>query len=103
MRSNADQKPHEFHVTVDGKVVGIYKGKNAENLERVIMFRLEEAGLKHEVHVNPVVHEPAAASPEPVASPGGSETASAPAAESPAGESPPVESTWCGIIWCGII
>jgi predicted nucleic acid-binding Zn-ribbon protein len=66
---DADQKPHEFHVTVDGKVVGIYKGKNAENLERVIKFRLEEAGLKNEVHVNPVVHEPAAVVPvmtEPV-------------------------------------
>jgi predicted nucleic acid-binding Zn-ribbon protein len=57
---DADQKPIEFHVTVDGRVVGIYKGKNAENLERVIRYRFEEAGLKHEVHVNPVVQEPAA-------------------------------------------
>ncbi len=52
---DADQKPVEFHVTVDGRVVGDYKGKNAENLERIIRFRFDEAGLKHEVHVNPVV------------------------------------------------
>jgi predicted nucleic acid-binding Zn-ribbon protein len=51
--------PSEFHVTVDGKVVGIYKGQNAENLERVIRFNLDEKGLKHEVHVNPVVQEKA--------------------------------------------
>jgi predicted nucleic acid-binding Zn-ribbon protein len=67
---DADQKPQEFHVTVDGRVVGDYKGKNAENLERVIRFRLEEAGLKNEVHVNPVVLEqppvePASTEPAP--------------------------------------
>jgi predicted nucleic acid-binding Zn-ribbon protein len=62
---DADQKPIEFHVTVDGRVVGDYKGKNAENLERIIRFRFDEAGLKHEVHVNPVVmNEPAAPVPE---------------------------------------
>jgi predicted nucleic acid-binding Zn-ribbon protein len=54
---DAGQEGVPFHVTVDGRVVGIYKGKNAENLERVIRFRLDEAGLKHEVHVNPVVEE----------------------------------------------
>jgi predicted nucleic acid-binding Zn-ribbon protein len=63
---DADQKPLEFHVTVDGRVVGDYKGKNAENLERVIRFRLDEAGLKHEVHVNPVVQQESAPTPEPV-------------------------------------
>jgi predicted nucleic acid-binding Zn-ribbon protein len=67
---DADQKPVEFHVTVDGRVVGDYKGKNAENLERVIRFRLDEAGLKHEVHVNPVQQqEPPAAAPVAEATP----------------------------------
>jgi hypothetical protein len=65
---DADQKPIEFHVTVDGRVVGDYKGKNAENMERVIRFRLDEAGLKHEVHVNPVVLQETAPAPEPIAS-----------------------------------
>ena len=47
-------------------MVGDYKGKNAENLERVIRFRLDEAGLKHEVHVNPVVMQsPAPSEPAP--------------------------------------
>jgi hypothetical protein len=62
---DADQKPKEFHVTVDGRVVGIYKGKNAENLEKVIRFRLDEAGLKHEVHVNPVQETAAPAGETP--------------------------------------
>jgi hypothetical protein len=74
---DADQKPREFHVTVDGRVVGIYKGKSGENLERVIRFRLDEAGLKHEVHVNPVVE---------------SATAEAPAAEPPAAETPATDA-----------
>ena len=61
---DAQQDPISFHVTVDGRVVGIYKGKNAENLERVIRVRFDEAGFKHEVHVNPVVEEaPAEAAP----------------------------------------
>lgn len=68
---DADQQAREFHVTVDGRVVGIYKGKNGENLERVIRFRLDEAGLKHEVHVNPVqeatIPAPEAAAPESTA------------------------------------
>jgi hypothetical protein len=65
---DAQQDAIPFHVTVDGRVVGIYKGKNAENLERVIRVHLDEAGLKHEVHVNPVVEEPSAAAAEPVPS-----------------------------------
>ena len=65
----ADQKAPEFHVTVDGRVVGIYRGQNAENLERVIRFRLDEAGLKHEVHVNPVQEQAAAAVTETPAVP----------------------------------
>ena len=68
---DADQNATEFHVTVDGRVVGIYKGKDAGNLERIIVYRLDEAGLKNEVHVNPVVQEEAAtegaAVTEPVA------------------------------------
>jgi len=73
---DADQKPIEFHVTVDGRVVGDYKGKNAENLERVIRFRLEEAGLKHEVHVNPVVLAEPTPEAAPVTEPSNAEPAS---------------------------
>jgi predicted nucleic acid-binding Zn-ribbon protein len=50
---DADQKPLEFQVTVDGKVMGVYKGKTQENLERVIKFRMDEAKLTHEVKVEP--------------------------------------------------
>jgi hypothetical protein len=53
---DAGQNPQEYQVSVDGKIVGVYKGKTAENLERVILFRMEEAGEKHEVHLIPVHH-----------------------------------------------
>jgi hypothetical protein len=57
-------------------VVGDYKGKKAENLERVIRFRLDEAGLKHEVHVNPVVQAEPAPEAAPVTEPTNAEPAS---------------------------
>lgn len=86
---DADQKPREFHVTVDGRVVGVYKGKTGENLERVIRFRLDEAGLKHEVHVNPVVETTAAADApavenQPTDTSAGDATAAAPTESEPA-------------------
>jgi predicted nucleic acid-binding Zn-ribbon protein len=48
---DADQAPVELEVTVAGKLAGIYKGKNAEHLERVIKYRLGEAQLDQEVSV----------------------------------------------------
>jgi uncharacterized protein len=53
---DAGQNPHEYQISVDGKIVGVYKGKTAENLERIILFRMEEAGEKHEVHLIAVHH-----------------------------------------------
>jgi hypothetical protein len=41
----------ECEVFVDGELAGIYKGKSVEHLDRVIRFRLEEAGQTHEVRV----------------------------------------------------
>ena len=58
---DAQQNPQEFKVTIDGKTMGAYKGKNAENLERIIKFRLEEAKLSHTVTLEPITAEPAAA------------------------------------------
>jgi predicted nucleic acid-binding Zn-ribbon protein len=60
---DADQRPLEFTVTVDGRDMGQFKGKSGDNLERIIRFRMEELGLRHEVQVVPVpaaVEQPAA-------------------------------------------
>jgi predicted nucleic acid-binding Zn-ribbon protein len=58
---DADQKPQDLQVSIDGKVVGIYKGKSAENLERVIRFLMEEVSLTHDVLVTAAPSEPPAA------------------------------------------
>jgi predicted nucleic acid-binding Zn-ribbon protein len=50
---DADQAPVELEVTVAGKLAGIYKGKSAEHLERVIKYRFGEAQLEGEVNVRP--------------------------------------------------
>jgi hypothetical protein len=55
---DAGQKPAECEVFVDGELAGIYKGKSAEHLDRVIRFRLEEAGQTHEVRVTPTAAAP---------------------------------------------
>jgi hypothetical protein len=72
---DAEEKPIEFEVIVDGKPRGTYKGRDAENLTRVIKLRLEEANIKGEVEVRekaqPAIAEPAvvpAAEPPTVAS-----------------------------------
>ncbi len=60
---DADQRPLLFTVSVDGREMGQYKGKSADNLERIIRFRMEEMNVKHEVTVAPVAEaaeEPAA-------------------------------------------
>ena len=50
---DADQNPVECEVFIDGELAGVYKGKSAEHLDRVIRFRLDEAHQKHEVRVAP--------------------------------------------------
>ena len=62
---DADQRPAEFRVIVDGREMGTYKGKNADNLQRIIKFRMEEAKLTHEVAVAPVAVPTAATADEP--------------------------------------
>jgi predicted nucleic acid-binding Zn-ribbon protein len=68
---DADQRPLLFTVTIDGRDMGQLKGKSADNLERIIKFRLEEANLRHEVTVTPYAEtstESTDAPTEPVAS-----------------------------------
>jgi predicted nucleic acid-binding Zn-ribbon protein len=60
---DADQSPVEFEVTVAGKLAGIYKGKSAEHLERVIKYRFGEAQLDQEVTVRPRQEESSAPAP----------------------------------------
>jgi predicted nucleic acid-binding Zn-ribbon protein len=55
---DADQKPVDCEVFIDGGLAGIYKAKTAEHLDRVIRFRLEEAGQTHEVRVTPIAPAP---------------------------------------------
>ena len=51
---DADQRPLELSVLIDGRDMGRFKGKSADNLLRIIRFRLEEADLRHEVEVSTV-------------------------------------------------
>lgn len=59
---DADHKPVECKVEINGEVVGTFKGKSAEHLERVIKFRMEESKMSADVKVTQVV---AAAAPAP--------------------------------------
>jgi uncharacterized protein len=64
---DADQKPQELQVYIDGKIAGVYKGKSAENLDNVIRFLMEEAGFKHDLEVKSAPEEtasPSDATPE---------------------------------------
>lgn len=47
----ADNNPVECVVSVNGELVGQFKGKSPEHLERVIRFRLEEAKMSADVKV----------------------------------------------------
>lgn len=88
---DADQQPLEFQVSVDGKVAGVYKGKSAENLERIIKYRMEESHLTHAIQVAPAHVEPAAAQSQPVSEPvtdPSTESSTDPAAEAPSESSP---------------
>jgi len=50
---DADHKPIECRVEINGEVVGMFKGKSVEHLERVIRFRLEENQMQADVKVFP--------------------------------------------------
>jgi predicted nucleic acid-binding Zn-ribbon protein len=48
---DADTNPVDLQVTINGELAGHYKGKSRENLERVIKFRMQEAGVDGNVEV----------------------------------------------------
>lgn len=52
--AKADQNPVEFEVRVDGELAGIYKGIDADNLERAIKYFMGEVKLTGEVRVTPM-------------------------------------------------
>jgi len=47
----AGNQPGEFEVIVDGRVLGMFKGQSAENLQRTAQFCLSEAGLNVAIQV----------------------------------------------------
>jgi predicted nucleic acid-binding Zn-ribbon protein len=48
---DAQNDPVSLQVNVDGHVAGYYKGKTREHLERVIRYRMQEAGIEAELEV----------------------------------------------------
>jgi uncharacterized protein len=82
---DADQKPVECDVTIDGKPMGVYKGKSGEHLARIISLRMEEAGMKGTAEVREKPEESA-----PAAEPSQGES-SAPAAAPSASDTTPSE------------
>jgi DNA-directed RNA polymerase subunit RPC12/RpoP len=88
---DAQQNPVELRVIVDGKPMGTYKAKSAENLERIIKFRLDEAKLTHAVQVEAIA-PPAAPAPETESAPTPAATAepsSEPASADPSAATEP--------------
>jgi predicted nucleic acid-binding Zn-ribbon protein len=51
---DADQRPVECKVEVNGELVGTFKGKSPDHLERVIRFNLDEAKMSADVKVTAV-------------------------------------------------
>ena len=56
---DAGNDPVSFQVTVNGELAGQYKGKSRENFERVIQFRMQEAGMTGDVAVHDNAEQPA--------------------------------------------
>jgi uncharacterized protein len=48
---DAQNDPQTFKVMVNGELAGHYKGKNRENLQRIIEFRMGESGISGQVEV----------------------------------------------------
>ncbi|HEX8916432.1 MAG TPA: C4-type zinc ribbon domain-containing protein [Humisphaera sp.] len=89
----ADFTPVEFEVHVDGELAGIYKGIDAQNLERAIKYFMGELKVEYKtLVVKPVTEEalaaeaPTAAAPAPSTPAPAAEPAAAAAAEPTAGE-----------------
>jgi predicted nucleic acid-binding Zn-ribbon protein len=88
---DAGEKPLECEVVIDGRPQGVYKGRSADHLHRIISLRLEEAGMKGAVEVQEKAQAPAEQGGEPVADePSGVEAlaSSASSGEDAAGQSP---------------
>ena len=77
---DAGEKPVECEVVIDGKSQGVYKGKNADHLQRIIALRLEEAGLQGSAQV---IEKPPTSTDETTSD----EPSSAPAQDSPSAPS----------------
>lgn len=71
---DAQNDPASFQVMVNGELAGHYKGKNRENLQRIIQFRMGESGLTGQVEVleSESAAPSAPASPEQPPAEGGS-------------------------------
>jgi hypothetical protein len=71
---DAQNDPVSFQVMVNGELAGHYKGKNRENLQRIIEFRMGELGLTGQIEVleNDSSAQSVAASQEHPAAEGGS-------------------------------
>ncbi len=61
---DASEKPVECEVIVDGKPRGIYKGRTAEHLQRVISIRMEEGQVKGTVEVREKAAPPDPSAPQ---------------------------------------
>ena len=48
---DAGNEPVSLQIIVNGELAGSYKGKSRENLERVIQFRMQEAGMSGAIEV----------------------------------------------------
>ena len=48
---DAGSEPVPLQVMINGELAGHYKGKTRDNLDRVIRFRMEEAGMEGQVEV----------------------------------------------------
>ena len=55
---DASNDPVQLQVLLNGELSGVYKGKSRENLERVIQFHMQEAGMTGEVEVRDVPSAP---------------------------------------------
>jgi hypothetical protein len=65
---DAQNDPVSFQVMVNGELAGHYKGKNRENLQRIIEFRMGESGLTGQVEVlesEPAAHSAAVSQEQP--------------------------------------
>lgn len=57
----AGNKPGEFEILVENKLIGVFKGQNVENLKRTARFCLHESGITGEVEVREKQATPAPA------------------------------------------